>query len=78
MTFNEEDDKAFFKTLACLKSNDPRIYDKNYQFFKDRQAAAAKGKTLKEKPLYPKDYQRKILLEKGPNLSDEEIEPEAG
>ncbi|ERL90884.1 hypothetical protein D910_08229 [Dendroctonus ponderosae] len=78
VTFNEEDDKAFFKTLACLRSNDPRIYDKNYHFFKDRQADAAKGKAVKEKPLYPKDYQRKMLLEHGPNLSDEEIEPEAG
>ncbi|VEN38855.1 unnamed protein product [Callosobruchus maculatus] len=70
----EQLEKNFFKTLACLKSKDPRIYDKNTTFFDDENVEAThrKGKKAKDQPMFLKDYERKLLLEKGGVLSDEE------
>lgn len=66
-------EKQFFKTLSCLKSKDPRIYDENTKFFEENDnenSGASKKRAKKDQPLYLKDYERKILLEKGGKLSD--------
>nr|CAH7761243.1 unnamed protein product [Callosobruchus chinensis] len=70
----EQLEKNFFKTLACLKSKDPRIYDKNTTFFNDEnvEVTPKKGKKAKDNPMFLKDYERKLLLEKGGVLSDDE------
>lgn len=71
--FTEKVEKDFFKTLAYIKNKDPRIYDKNVQFFDNTQLSVNKDeKKKKEKPMFLKDYERKILLEKGGIVSDEE------
>nr|XP_023020073.1 protein KRI1 homolog [Leptinotarsa decemlineata] len=70
-------EKDFFKTLSLLKSKDPSIYDKNVHFFQETEKTASgekPKKTKKEQPMYLKDYERKIILEKGGVLSDEEDE----
>ncbi|GFU34234.1 protein KRI1 homolog [Nephila pilipes] len=66
-------EKDFFKTLSLLKSNDPRIYDKNYQFFSE-EPIVKKPKEKKEKPMFMKDYERELVLKRNGVLSDEEDE----
>ncbi|XP_035698638.1 protein KRI1 homolog [Branchiostoma floridae] len=62
-------EKGFLKTLAALKSKDPRIYQQDVSFYEDKKAesdkAEGKGKKPREKPMFLKDYERKVLLEKG-------------
>ncbi|KAJ8929923.1 hypothetical protein NQ314_017332 [Rhamnusium bicolor] len=73
----EQIEKDFFKTLACLKNKDPRIYDENVKFFDDKDDEAILRKDKKKQkdiPIYLKDYERNIILEKGGVLSDEEDE----
>jgi protein KRI1 len=68
-------EKQFFKTLACLKKSDPRIYDENTKFFQKKdssEATSSKAKSAKEKPMFLRDYERKILLEKGGHISSDE------
>lgn len=68
----EEVEKDFFKTLSYLKQKDPKIYDNNVSFFKAKPENTKKEKKLKDKPMFLKDYERKLLLEKGGILSDDE------
>lgn len=73
----EEVEKKFFKTLACLKNKDPRIYDQNVKFFDESDVVEQqKKKEKKEKPLLIKDYERKLLLEKGGQISYSDDEKE--
>lgn len=69
---NESLEKDFFKTLSCLKNKDPSIYDKNTVFFHDTDDVKPPNKSKKEKPMYINDYERKLILEKGGKLSDDE------
>lgn len=68
MAVNAKFDQAFFKTLASLKSKDPTVYDAKVEFFEnidllDKPSTENASKT--SKPMTVKDYERKILLEKG-------------
>ncbi|CAH0551416.1 unnamed protein product [Brassicogethes aeneus] len=72
----KEVEKEFYKTLSCLKNKDPRIYDENVKFFHDKNETARKDKKRKEQPVFLKDYERNIILEKGGKLSDSEDENE--
>ncbi|KAI8510034.1 KRRI-Interacting protein 1 [Branchiostoma belcheri] len=74
-------EKGFLKTLAALKSKDPRIYQQDTNFYdEDKKGEPSKteekGKKPKEKPMFLKDYERKVLLEKGGVPSDEESSEE--
>lgn len=75
-------DQDFLKTLASLKSKDPAIYDKKTKFFKNEEsepssdddvAKSSKNKDIKSKPVTLKDYERKIILEKGGKFDDGKI-----
>lgn len=69
----EEIEKDFYKTLACLKNRDPRIYDEKVRFFDDKDIETlAKPKTFKRPSVYLKDYERNLILEKRGILSDED------
>lgn len=73
----EEIEKKFFKTLSCLKNKGPRIYDKNVRFFDESDVIEQpKKKGKKEKPVFIKDYERQLLLEKGGQISDSDEEEE--
>ncbi|CAH1164664.1 unnamed protein product, partial [Phaedon cochleariae] len=74
---SENLEKDFFKTLACLKNKDPRIYDENVQFFSENIEESRKSsRKKKDEVVTIKDYERKLILEKGGVLSDEEDEYE--
>lgn len=69
----EDVEKDFFKTLALLKQNDPKIYDEKFVCFKKTDENVP-TKAPKEKKMFYKDYERKLLLEKGVIASDSENE----
>lgn len=68
--FNE----AFFSALATLKKKDSSTYDANVKFFDEFDGVAAGGEKKSSKALTVKDYERKILLEKGGIYEDEDSE----
>lgn len=73
-------EKKFYKTLSCLKNKDPRIYDQNVRFFDESDGIEQqRNKKLgkKEKPVFIKDYERQLLLEKGGHISDSDDEADA-
>ncbi|XP_067127975.1 protein KRI1 homolog [Centruroides vittatus] len=72
---NNAIEKDFLKAISLLKSKDPRIYDKNTYFFSDKEENDNKvKKKKKEKPMYWKDQERQVLLEKDGVFSDDETE----
>jgi protein KRI1 len=73
--WDSEVEKQFFQTLASLKKKDPSIYNAEKKFFdKDVQPALPK-KSTKEEAFTLRDYERKIVLEKGGKMSDDEDAP---
>lgn len=67
----EDVEKEFYKTLSQIKNKDPTIYKKDVEFFKDVPNLESKSKKKKSIPLTLRDYERKIIIEKGGELSDE-------
>lgn len=67
-------DEVFFKTLASLKSKDPKIYDKNVKFFEefDAKPSSSKNPEKASKPFTVKDLERKVILEKGGKYDDDD------
>lgn len=63
MHITEETEKDFFKTLASLKSKDPKIYDESVNFFSEVSNASVKKIKKKDQPIFIKDYERNLLLE---------------
>ncbi|KAH7698607.1 Krr1 family protein [Aphelenchoides avenae] len=82
--WDADDEKDFLKTLSALKSRDPKIYANDVRFFKadregsnkDAQDGQNRNKS-REKPMFLKDYERKLVLERGGELSDDEDQPGA-
>lgn len=73
LAVNPQFDEDFYKTLASLKQKDPIIYNKNTRFFDEAiEEGNASVKEKKAKALTVKDYERKVLLEKGGIYEDDE------
>jgi len=75
----EDLDAQISATLQALRSKDPRVYDSKVHFYKPDEevgddAAAAKPKEKKEKPVYLQDYHREKLLKGDIGASDDEDE----
>lgn len=68
---DEEFDEEFFRALSLLKGKDPRIFDKNFHLFQKKEILK-KQKHDKPKPIYMKDYERNLVLERGGKFSDED------
>lgn len=84
-TEEEEDpfDEDFFKVYSALKGDDPKLYDKSFKFFDEKNEAKEekteeevkkpKSKTDQEKTLTLPEYHRKLVEErKGITEEDEE------
>ncbi|XP_077499123.1 protein KRI1 homolog [Amblyomma americanum] len=67
-------EKKFLETLSALKSKDPKIYDKEMVFFESTgdSSEQKKERKKKDKPMFLKDYERKLIVEKQGVLSDDE------
>ncbi|CAJ0958580.1 unnamed protein product, partial [Mesorhabditis belari] len=77
-----DDEKNFLHILGALKTNNSSIYDDKKLYFKEKDAQSEvlkkkTGKKTKDKPLYLRDYERKIVTEKEGKFEedDEEEEP---
>ncbi|XP_051904735.1 protein KRI1 homolog [Hippocampus zosterae] len=69
-----EVERDFYRTLSLLKKKDPKIYQKDAKFYSDAPSTDVKPSTSKSKvkPMYLKDYERKVILEKEGKYDDEE------
>jgi hypothetical protein len=71
--WSTEQEKCFRKALSALKSKDPKIYDDQQRFFREstdantstQTADGKKKKQSKEKPMFLKDYERKLVMDHG-------------
>ncbi|ESO92395.1 hypothetical protein LOTGIDRAFT_216912, partial [Lottia gigantea] len=76
-------DRDWFRTLAALKTNDPRIHDKNAKFYESSSSEEEEDiddrkkvkKSKKDKPYLLKDYQHEVLMKKGGIIDEEEETP---
>jgi protein KRI1 len=68
-------EKDFFKTLSCLKKKDASIYDEKVSFFADINSTEPQGQNVgikksDKKPLFLRDYERKLIVEHKGQLVD--------
>ncbi|CAG8674196.1 16065_t:CDS:10, partial [Funneliformis mosseae] len=75
-----EVDAQIMKTIVAIKSKDPKVYDSQSNFFADEEIQKAhqqwldkqQKKKSEAKPMHLKDYHRKILLENGGIIGDQD------
>lgn len=74
-----EVDAQIMKTIAAIRSKDARVYDPQQKFFSEEEIAKAReqwkekqSRQKSQKPVTLKDYQRKVLLENGGYIEDED------
>ncbi|KAM8824381.1 protein KRI1 homolog [Synchiropus picturatus] len=69
-----EVERDFYRTLSLLKKKDPKIYQQDAKFYSDAANSDVKPSTSKTtiKPMYLKDYERKVILEKEGKYEDDE------
>ncbi|VDK74290.1 unnamed protein product [Litomosoides sigmodontis] len=75
--WSAEHEKDFLRTLSALKSHDPTLYS-GRKFFtaENKETFTDKIVKLKKKnpPMFLKDYERKLVLEKGGDITEDHEE----
>ncbi|EFO28278.1 hypothetical protein LOAG_00202 [Loa loa] len=73
--WSAEHEKDFLRTLSALKTHDLRLYS-GQKFFTAEDKGTAIGNKFKKKdaPMFLKDYERKLVLEKRGDISEDEEE----
>ncbi|XP_030200673.1 protein KRI1 homolog [Gadus morhua] len=73
---NPKLDRDFYRTLSLLKKKDPKIYEQDAKFYSDEDDSDTEEQQPSSKPavkpMYLKDYERKVILEKGGKYEDDE------
>ena len=75
-------ERDWLRALSAIKNKDPKIYDSSTRFFShDSTSKSSSGDESldipkKKKKIFLKDYERQILIEKGPELSTDDSEEE--
>ncbi|XP_060081608.1 protein KRI1 homolog [Ylistrum balloti] len=71
-------EKDWLKTLSALKSKDPKIYNNKVKFYhsgeeedEEDEDSKPKAKGKKQKPVFLKDYERKLITEKDGQVSSD-------
>ncbi|KAF5901844.1 protein KRI1, partial [Clarias magur] len=75
--FDPKLERDFYRTLSLLKKKDPQIYQQDAQFYAEQGSSSGsdeKPSTSKKsvKPMFLKDYERKVILERGGKYDDDD------
>ncbi|NXR26912.1 KRI1 protein, partial [Cinclus mexicanus] len=66
VALDPREEREFYRTLALLKTRDPRIYREDTTFYtREEEEEDEEGEEERPaKPMFLKDYERKVVLEK--------------
>uniref|UniRef100_UPI0037E8248A protein KRI1 homolog n=1 Tax=Semicossyphus pulcher TaxID=241346 RepID=UPI0037E8248A len=70
-----EIERDFYRTLSLLKKRDPKIYQTDAKFYSEEASTSEERPSTSKKavkPMYLKDYERKVILEREGKYEDDD------
>ncbi|XP_029014384.1 protein KRI1 homolog [Betta splendens] len=74
-----EVERDFYRTLSMLKKKDPKIYQQDAKFYSEGASTGNEQPSTSQKaaePMFLKDYERKVILERDGKFEDDDSEDE--